>query len=62
MCEKCMGSGLIGNGPNPHLRVGAVKVCDICKGTGKIEDASVDNTDETGTPKKGIMSKIFGKK
>lgn len=71
-CTKCVGSGLIGQGPNPHLREGRTETCDVCKGTGKIPEAAstetndpaghkeaVDNTVAPEKPKQGIIGRIF---
>lgn len=68
ICEKCQGSGLVGQGPSPSLRQGRTEVCTDCKGTGKVNEKEpveddlstrVDNAPET--PKKeGIFKKIFG--
>lgn len=65
-CEKCLGTGLIGQGPNPHLREGRTVTCDACHGTGSkpvvAEDAAVDSGAPI-EPKKGatLFSRIFGK-
>lgn len=39
-CEKCAGDGLIGNGPNPHLKEGHITTCPDCNGTGKVEESN----------------------
>lgn len=37
VCKKCHGDGIIGNGPEPHLKQGDTRTCDVCTGTGKVE-------------------------
>lgn len=67
-CTKCLGSGLIGSGENPHLREGHQRTCDLCGGTGKIAEgtveaaaeAPVDNQPAAPAPKDGILKRIFG--
>jgi hypothetical protein len=40
-CDLCRGDGLVGNGPEPHMKQGEVKTCPKCKGTGKIPTGTV---------------------
>lgn len=66
-CEKCKGEGLIGQGPNPHLREGRTEVCPDCNGTGQIVDeggdaVAVDNSPAPVAPKGGIFKALFGSK
>ena len=83
ICKVCYGSGLVGQGLNPHLREGRTEVCKACGGTGKVADigggsgggaapsakstgdagtGGVDNTDEPAPAKRGIISRVFGRK
>ena len=41
-CIKCGGDGLIGQGPEPHLKQGRIVTCDVCLGKGKITEAKRD--------------------
>ncbi len=73
-CDKCNGDGLIGNGPNPHLKQGRIGTCDQCSGTGKIAEVSsepaqagdsIPETPESSEtveePKKtSFFDKVFG--
>lgn len=36
-CKNCRGEGLVGSGEQPWLRIGHVKTCPECSGTGKIQ-------------------------
>ena len=49
-CDLCRGDGLIGNGPEPHLKQGEVITCPKCKGTGKIPTGPVQNEPEVVAP------------
>ena len=42
LCTKCAGKGLVGAGENPAALQGAVSTCPDCKGTGKVEESTVE--------------------
>ena len=48
-CDLCRGDGLIGNGPEPHLKQGEVITCPKCKGTGKIPTGTVQESENMDT-------------
>ncbi len=39
-CAPCLGSGLVGSGPEPWNHVGAIHTCAACTGTGKVSDSA----------------------
>lgn len=61
ICQKCAGDGLVGNGPSPHLKEGHITTCPDCLGTGQIQDApvqkseNVDNQPEQEKKTGGIL-------
>src|ERR1035437_3474753 len=40
-CPNCLGEGLIGSGDVPHLKLGNIRTCDVCNGTGIVADGYV---------------------
>jgi len=75
-CDLCGGDGLIGSGDNPRLKLGVLRVCTECSGTGMINDEhaeQVPETDESETneivdetpvdnapEEKSFLGRIFG--
>src|ERR1035437_9767380 len=49
-CDICKGEGLVGAGPEPHLKQGEISTCTNCSGTGQVGEvtatAPVDTTSE----------------
>lgn len=41
MCPKCKGDGIIGAGERPWEKAGATGTCDMCGGTGNVEEGDV---------------------
>lgn len=70
VCERCVGKGLIGGGPNPHMLEGRIETCPDCGGTGKVgekdsvEEKSAPSVDNQPAPVAGggILKWLFGKK
>lgn len=38
-CNNCLGDGVVGSGDQPWLKQGALRTCELCNGTGQINDA-----------------------
>lgn len=74
-CNKCLGTGIVGNGPSPWLHEGVKSTCPDCKGTGLIPETgsdtasgnegsvnnSVDSGDNSQTAGKGIIGRTLEK-
>ena len=39
-CSTCHGEGLVGTGDQPWLKLGDVRTCAECAGTGKVSDGA----------------------
>src|ERR1035437_1580611 len=45
-CDICKGEGLVGAGPEPHLKQGEISTCTNCSGTGQVGDETPEATPE----------------
>lgn len=50
MCPKCKGGGIIGAGERPWEKAGHTGTCDLCGGTGKVEDGVEYPAADAGAP------------
>jgi DnaJ-class molecular chaperone len=49
-CKNCNGDGIVGNGPSPWLKEGAVHGCEVCSGTGQVASGETVPVPEEATP------------
>lgn len=52
-CKNCTGEGIVGMGDQPWLRQGHLHTCEVCGGTGKINNNENKMNEETNPPQEG---------